>query len=160
MVHDLTTQEGRSHYADAMSGRKRQSEFLEIRTDYMDDKGVIHIDGYKSLDDDEEGVGIGYFIHGEVYWRDPEYQFDPLVKAIVAETLSEQKPFILDTIDWKLLKEQKAILVNLNEGNTHYINGTQEDALNGVLALLDNIQDYAVDVLGKPESEVFNLIED
>lgn len=137
--------------------RFKPSQFLEIRTDYMDDKGVIHIDGYKTLDDNEEGVGIGYFIHGEVYWRDPEYQFDPLVKAIVKELKENQKPFVLDNINWKLLKEQKAILVNLNEGDTHYINGSQENALNGVISLLDSIQDYAVDVMGKSEDEVFQF---
>ena len=61
------------------------SIFAEIRTDYADEKGVIHLDGYKTADDNEEGTGIGYFINGEIYWRDPEFQFDPYVKEVLAE---------------------------------------------------------------------------
>ena len=32
-----------------------ESKFTEIRTDYEDEKGVIHIDGYQTEDDDEAG---------------------------------------------------------------------------------------------------------
>lgn len=132
--------------------------FVEVKTDYIDDKGVIHIDGYKDFDENSEGVGIGYIIHGQVYWRDPEYQYDPLVKAIVADTLVEQKPFILDGIDYTKLKEQKATLINLNEQfDTDSMNG---QALDGIISLIDHIQDFAVDVMGKSESEVFNLSEE
>jgi hypothetical protein len=155
MIHDLSTQKGRNHYSDAMSGKKKESQFLEIRTDYMDDKGVIHIDGYKTLDDNEEGVGIGYFIHGKVYWRNPEYQFDPLVKDIVEDMKKEQKPFILDSIDYNKLKAQKLRLVNLSEDDT--VTNADYDALQGIIALVDSIQDYAVDVMGKSEAEVFQL---
>jgi len=158
MVHDLSTQEGRNNYVDAMSGKKRTSEFLEIRTDYMDDKGVIHIDGYKTLDDNEEGTGIGYFIHGEVYWRDPEYQFDPLVKAIVKELKENQKPFILDNINYAKLKEQKKSLIYVEDDSD--LTPRTRDDLQGIIALLDSIQDYAVDVLGKSEDDVFDFEED
>ena len=131
--------------------------FTEIKTDHIDDKGVVHIDGYKSFDEDEEGVVIGFFIHGEVYWRDPEYQFDPLVKAIVKELKDEQKPFVLDTIDYPKLKEQKATLVTLNEQFGE--ESMNKEALDGVIHLIDGLQDYAVDVLGKSEETVFNLTE-
>lgn len=73
------------------------SIFSEIRTDYEDMNGVIHIDGFKTPDDNEEGTGIGYFINGEVYWRDPEFQFDPYVKEIVEELKA----------DWEKQKQQK-----------------------------------------------------
>jgi hypothetical protein len=46
---------------------------------------VIHLDGYKTDDDNEEGTGIGFFINGEIYYRDPEFQFDPYVKEVVDE---------------------------------------------------------------------------
>ena len=132
--------------------------FTEIKTDHIDDKGVIHIDGYKTFEEDEEGTGIAYFIHGEVYWRDVEYQFDPLVKAIVKELKEEQKPFVLDDINYPRLKKQKATLVTLNEQfDEDSING---GALTGVINMIDAIQDFAVDTLGYNESEVFNLTED
>ena len=46
---------------------------------------VIHLDGFKTEDENEEGIIIGFFTKGEIYWRDPEFQFDPYVKEIVAE---------------------------------------------------------------------------
>ena len=129
--------------------------FVEIKTDHVDDKGVIHIDGYKDFDENSEGTGIGYIIHGEVYWRDAEYQFDPLVKTIVSDVLAEQKPFILDNIDYSKLKDQKQKLIYVADDSDL----TQEtrDQLQGIVNLIDSLQDFAVDVMGKPESEVFNL---
>ncbi len=67
----------------------KKSRFSEIRTDYVDPNGVRHIDGYTSEDDNEQGTGIGYIMRGEVYWRDPEFQFDEKVKEAVAEILKE-----------------------------------------------------------------------
>ena len=130
--------------------------FVEVKTDHVDDKGVIHIDGYRDFDENSEGVGIGYIIHGEVYWRDAEYQFDPLVKAIVADVLAEQKPFVLDAIDYPKLKEQKQLLFDLSQEMDDV---PKLEALEGVIALLDSIQDFAVDVMGKSESDVFNLTD-
>lgn len=68
-----------------------ESKFAEIRTDFADENGVIHLDGYKTDDDNEEGTGIGYFINGEVYWRDHEFQFDPYVKEVVEELKADYK---------------------------------------------------------------------
>ncbi len=62
-----------------------KSIFAEIRSDYTDENGVTHLDGYKTEDEDEGGVTICFIVKGEVYWRDPDYQFDPMVKEVVAE---------------------------------------------------------------------------
>lgn len=67
------------------------SIFKEIKSDYVDDKGVVHIDGYRSEDDNAEGEIIAFIIKGEVYWRNPEFQFDPYVKEVVGEVVKEQK---------------------------------------------------------------------
>lgn len=132
--------------------------FVEVKTDHIDDKGVIHIDGYRAFDENSEGVGIGYIIHGEIYWRDPEYQFNPLVKVIVEEVLEKQKPFVLNTIDYTKLKSQKqgllAVLANTK------VSATVKEDVQGIVNLIDSIQDFAVDVMGKSESDVFNLTED
>ena len=50
-------------------------------------------------------------------------------------------------IDWKLLREQKLALLNALP------------AIEGIINLLDDIQDHAVDVLGVPAEDVF-LTED
>jgi hypothetical protein len=60
-----------------------KSIFDEISTDYTDENGVTFLDGYKPNQD--EGEVIGYFINGEVYWRNPDFQFDSLVMETVNE---------------------------------------------------------------------------
>jgi hypothetical protein len=67
------------------------SIFGEIKTDFVDDKGVIHLDGFKTDDDNEEGTIVGFFINGEIYYRDSEFQFDPYVKEVVAELKAEHE---------------------------------------------------------------------
>lgn len=71
-------------YVQRLFGIKR-TVFSEIKTEYVDDNGVTHIDGFRSEDENAEGEVIGYFINGEVYWRDPEFQFDPYVIDVVEE---------------------------------------------------------------------------
>lgn len=64
---------------------------------------------------------------------------------------------ILKKIDYPKLREQKAELLHISE---QYDKGTISDnALQGVIQLIDSIQDNAVDVLGRTESEVFGLKE-
>lgn len=62
---------------------------------------------------------------------------------------------LIRNIDWKLLNEQKQRLAELLD----LTQLQQEDygALEGILSLLDEIQDCAVDYLEIPEKEVFNL---
>ena len=65
-------------------------------------------------------------------------------------------------IDWKALREQKAVLVNMIGhvfmiGNVFRPETKIDDHLDGLVVLIDNIQDCAVDVLGIPTEEVFNL---
>jgi len=67
----------------------KKSNFSEIRTDHVDHNGVTYIDGYRTEDDNEQGTGIGYIMRGEVYWCEPEFQFDEKVKEAVAEILKE-----------------------------------------------------------------------
>lgn len=73
------------------------SIFAEIYTDYVDDNSVRHIDGYHTpadydSEEEEEGVVIAYVFNRQVYYTNPEYQYDEYVK---------------DTI--KLLKEEGEI---------------------------------------------------
>lgn len=47
-------------------------------------------------------------------------------------------------IDWKLLREQKAVLYEIAESG----NQRQRDAAEGLLSLLDDLQDKAAEILG------------
>lgn len=60
-------------------------------------------------------------------------------------------------IDLPMLKDQKRALYSIR---SEVLSEEQEDALTGIINLIDAIQDYAVDVMGVPKNEVFNLTED
>jgi len=55
-------------------------------------------------------------------------------------------------IDWELLKKQKQTLVNLAAKETK-----EAKLLDGLISLIDSLQDIAVDKKGIPEEKVFNL---
>lgn len=74
-------------------------------------------------------------------------------------------------IDFEMLRNQKSDLLEVIESlemDAEQANGAGEEkyskiliyqslSLKGLLGLIDSIQDYAVDVLGKDENEVFDL---
>ncbi len=72
---------------------------------------------------------------------------------------------VLTKTDWPLLKEQKADLVELSRKLVELSRKlgkkdkkkarSYERSLDGVINLIDVLQDYAVDVLGVPEEDVF-----
>jgi len=66
------------------------SKFREIITDHVDENGAVHMDGYKTGDPNESGVVIAVVINGTPYYRDPEDQFDPYVKEVLAEIKIQQ----------------------------------------------------------------------
>jgi hypothetical protein len=65
---------------------------------------------------------------------------------------------LIGGIDWKLLKKQKFQLLKVI--NNDAVTPKQKESLEGILNLLDTVQDFAVDVLGINEKEVFNLHKD
>jgi hypothetical protein len=61
---------------------------------------------------------------------------------------------IFGSMDWKMLKAQKRLLLEaMNVGNK--VTEKQAEALHGILHLIDAIQDAAVDDLGFTSMEVF-----
>lgn len=64
-----------------------------------------------------------------------------------------QEPEFLRNINWELLKEQKQGLLALSEEceTGYYPN------IMGIIELIDSIQDYATDVMGLSELEVFGF---
>ncbi len=66
------------------------------------------------------------------------------------------------SIDWELLRDQKIALVGLllrqsalAAHSEASLSDKELEALDGILILLDNLQDVAVDQLGYPENMVF-----
>lgn len=71
------------------------------------------------------------------------------------DNINEDNP--INNIDWELLKKQKNTLLNLE--NCDIFNSIIKDDLNGLISLIDSIQDYGVDKLGLNEGDIFNFIE-
>lgn len=67
---------------------------------------------------------------------------------------------IIDFIDFEKLKKQKEALLEIMSAVTGGVDQKKVDEVQGIVNLIDHIQDYAVDVLGKDEKEVFNLEEE
>lgn len=61
-------------------------------------------------------------------------------------------PEWIQKIDWKLLKEQKSILFDIIQDID---DAEKVNALEGIIYLIDAIQDYAVDELEIDEQTVF-----
>ena len=64
----------------------------------------------------------------------------------MAKTISINPPM---NIDFDLLKKQKSLLLSLINSNNGKL-----DELNGVVNILDAMQDHAIDDLGFPEEEI------
>ena len=65
------------------------------------------------------------------------------------------RPRFITKIDWSLLKKQKKTLLIIK--NCHEdITSDQTKDIDGIIHLIDAIQDYAVDSMGISEEEVFN----
>lgn len=83
-------------------------------------------------------------------------------------------PEFIQKMDWSLLKNQKDDLLTVMENLETEANKAGKDgfpdmmdeqlrqvnSLQGIINLIDNVQDYAVDTLGKDENEVFNLTDE
>lgn len=57
------------------------SKFEEINTDYTDENEVLHLDGFKP--GKEEGEVVAYVFNKQVYYTDPDFRYDSLVKSTV-----------------------------------------------------------------------------
>lgn len=67
---------------------------------------------------------------------------------------------LIDRIDWLMLKEQKRTLISIIEDKRDTFTIEARDQLGdleGLLELIERIQDCAVDEMGVPEELVFDL---
>lgn len=67
---------------------------------------------------------------------------------------------LISEINWNMLRLQKQTLLGIiaeKECIHTWEAEEQIDDLEGILGLIDSIQDYAVDEMGVPEEEVFGL---
>ena len=60
--------------------------------------------------------------------------------------------------DWELLKHQKLTLLKMF--NKHDLSTEEASALDGIINMIDVMQDIAVDVMQKTEEEVFEIVDE
>jgi hypothetical protein len=74
---------------------------------------------------------------------------------------NKQYDILIKQIDLNLLREQKQILIDLqyrdNPDGSQILKANEFKALEGIISLIDHIQDEAVEQLGLDENEVFDL---
>jgi len=85
---------------------KTASKYSEVKIDHIDENGVAHIDSFKTPDDNETGVVLGYIMNGEIYWKHERAINDPLVQSVVAEYI----------VGYKAEQERKRIRERDNAG--------------------------------------------
>ena len=66
-----------------------------------------------------------------------------------------ETPEFIKKIDWSELRNQKNLL--LGTINNNAVSPIHKEALEGILALIDATQDYAVDVMGMSSADVFDF---
>lgn len=64
----------------------------------------------------------------------------------------------VNQMDWSLLRNQKRTLISVM--SKHILDEQENDYLQGIVHLIDALQDFAVDELEKDESEVFDFNEE
>lgn len=92
-----------------------------------------------------------------------EEALEELSNGIEMPEVEQDVRFDCSKIDWEKLKKQKSIFLNmLSDWGEADDEDQRKDAqeAQGLLNLIDAIQDHAVDVIGLPEKKVFNLSDD
>jgi len=131
--------------------------------EYFKEKYPNHIFEYQEVEHSEEDMTTkenGNQSTLELH----ECEYDLENNVILWENYKEgiDKPIIsipefLQKMDWSLLKTQKHALLYTDESTW---DNRQRKSIQGILNLIDTIQDYSVDVMGLSEKEVFNLLEE
>ena len=123
-------------------------------------------DAYKELCDvAEEGNGSEIANNYVVVWQPLEHMSVDEMLELIDDSVNGYTPDTPDFIqkmDWELLRNQKRILleetIDMEKKNAEYYKPVT-DAFDGIIHLLDAIQDYAVDVLGIGEKVVFGDLD-
>lgn len=113
---------------------------------------------YKELKQaQEDGYGDKLADNYVVVWQPLEHMtVDQIVEVIENSATGsdlEDQPEFIKKMDWKLLRKQKLSLLSAIEHAESTGNNEYCDDLNGILNMIDALQDYAVDELGIDEAE-------
>jgi hypothetical protein len=86
-------------------------------------------------------------------------RFEVIVQRSAATSLAQiagDSSAFLRSIDFEMLRHQKQMLMELSPANAHRI---QLDARDGIINMIDSLQDLAIELNYTTEKEAFNLTE-
>jgi hypothetical protein len=90
--------------------------------------------------------------HTSVWEKVDNMTVEDIVEAIENAVVEiKSAPEFLAKMDWKLLRKQKLLL--LATINNDAVDPEHKEGLEGILNMIDSMQDYAVDELGIDEAE-------
>ena len=92
--------------------------------------------------------------HVDVWQKLENLCVEEIIELIEANISEPVAPEFINFIDWSLLKEQKETLMFLINSD---LSSKISEHLEGILALVDAVQDYVVDELGFEENKVFDM---
>jgi hypothetical protein len=132
-----------SHYLCAENDEDLYNEYLNLlqasEDGHDDDSAINHAAVWQPL----EGMTVA-----------------KLIQIIEDGADEPEHPAFMQNMDWELLKKQKAcllMLAGLKVGGEPYFSAEVIDNLDGIINMLDSIQDYAADVMGLDENLVMDL---
>jgi len=76
-----------------------------------------------------------------------------MCKNDLTPEMADKALSLIKNIDWSELRNQKRTLINIRNVAEHHLTSDLE----GILSLLDNVQDFAVDELGVKEIDVYDF---
>jgi hypothetical protein len=140
-LHKQNIIEAASHYLCAEDEESLYDEYLRLKNA------------------EEQGNEYAPAINYASVWQPIEYKSVKEILDLIEEGIQNaeddtEHPAFMQNMDWELLKQQKKSLLEVIE-NTDNVPILEH--LEGLLGVIDAVQDYAVDVMGLDENVVMDL---
>jgi hypothetical protein len=141
---------------------KRRKQINKAASTYLSDQseGDLYDAYVKLLEASEASKGDDRAADFVEVWQPLEnsVSVDEMIHLIEDSIEKPELPDFMKKIDWKLLQQQKAILLTVI--NKDEINPREKEGLEGILNLIDSLQDSAVDDFELAEDLVFSEDEE
>lgn len=140
---------------------KKRKQINKAAENYLSEQseGDLYDAYLKLLEASENGEDNHFAIDYIEVWQPLEsYTVAKMIELIENSIESPELPEFVTKIDWDMLKGQKRILLEVI--NKDELNPEEKEGLEGILSLIDSLQDAAVDEYGLAENLVFDLHPD
>jgi len=142
------------YFMSRARGHEPRTDRQELQEDgYLLEKFYKFRDKLHRFLEDIHGEYADFFYEGVMEWWNENYE------RFGASTPEVKDTQVFSDMDWNLLANQKEQLLKLMDWLKD--EGFEKELwfMEGLVSLVDHIQDYEVDVNGRPEGEVFPNLE-